>query len=228
MIGRAKKEPGCKLIVGLGNPGLAYRSTRHNIGFAAVERLARENRFFFKLNRSFKSLIASGKIKNLNVCLALPQTFMNLSGEAVKKLTIKYRIKPEDLIVIHDEMDLRLGILRIRRGGGTAGHNGVESIIRELGTADFVRVRVGVGRPGTEGAAEHHHIVGYVLGDFKGDEAEVIKRVIGEVDKAIVTLIQDGLDTAMNKFNKTNAPKTERVEKTDVTQPLKPNVPPAK
>jgi PTH1 family peptidyl-tRNA hydrolase len=138
---------------------------------------------------------------------------MNASGEAVKKLTIKYRIKPEDLIVVHDEMDLRLGIIRIRRGGGTAGHNGVESIIRELGTADFVRVRVGVGHPRDAEAEEQRHVVGYVLGDFSGDEAEAIKKVIAEADQAIMALIQDGLETAMNRFNKTNAPKTDKPEK---------------
>jgi PTH1 family peptidyl-tRNA hydrolase len=136
---------------------------------------------------------------------------MNLSGEAVKKLVIKYRIKPEDLIVIHDEMDLRLGIIRIRRGGSSAGHNGVESIIRELGTTDFVRLRVGVGHP-RDAVEEQKHVIGYVLGDFAGDEAEVIKKVITEVDKAIVTFIENGLDTAMNRFNKTNAPKTDKPE----------------
>jgi PTH1 family peptidyl-tRNA hydrolase len=137
---------------------------------------------------------------------------MNASGEAVKKLTIKYRIKPEDLIVVHDEMDLRLGIIRIRKGGGTAGHNGVESIIRELGTADFVRVRVGVGHPRNASAEEQKHVVGYVLSDFSADEGEVIKKVINEVDQAIVTLLKDGLETAMNRFNKTNAPSPEKPE----------------
>jgi PTH1 family peptidyl-tRNA hydrolase len=136
---------------------------------------------------------------------------MNLSGEAVKKLVIKYRIKPEDLIVIHDEMDLRLGIIRIRRGGSSAGHNGVESIIRDLGTADFVRIRVGVGHP-RDTEEGQRHVIGYVLGDFAGDEAEVIKKVISEVDKAVVTFIEKGLDAAMNRFNKTNAPKKDKTE----------------
>jgi len=123
--------------------------------------------------------------------------------------------------VVHDEMGLRLGNVRSRRGGGSAGHNGVESIIRELGTADFVRVRVGVGHPRDSAAEEQAHVVGYVLGDFSGDEAEVIKKVIAEANQAIVTLIRDGLDTAMNKINKTNAPKPGKSEtlKKDTTKP---------
>jgi PTH1 family peptidyl-tRNA hydrolase len=153
---------------------------------------------------------AHGRLNGEEIVLARPQTFMNLSGEAVKKLAIKYRVKPEDLIVIHDEMDLRLGIIRIRKGGGSAGHNGVDSIISELGTADFIRLRIGVGRPQNAGAEEHRQVIGYVLGDFNPDEAEAIKKVIGEADTAIVSLIEEGLDTAMNKFNKTNAPKVEK------------------
>jgi PTH1 family peptidyl-tRNA hydrolase len=201
-----------KLIVGLGNPGNQYAHSRHNIGFMCVAYFAKNRDWGFEKKEGL-ARTAHGRIGSEEIVLARPQTFMNLSGEAVKKLVIKYRVKPEDLIVIHDEMDLRLGIIRIRRGGGTAGHNGVESIIRELGSADFVRVRVGVGRPKIEGAAEHSHVVGYVLGDFNGDEAEVIKNVIGDVDHAIVTLIKDGLETSMNRFNKTNASTTEKPEK---------------
>ena len=215
-----------KLIVGLGNPGNQYAHSRHNIGFMCVSHFAKARDWGFEKKEGL-ARTAHGRIDSEEIALARPQTFMNLSGEEVKKLTIKYRIKPEDLIVVHDEMDLRLGIIRIRRGGSSAGHNGVESIIRELGTADFVRVRVGVGRPLVEGAAEHHHIVGYVLGDFEGDEAEVIQKVIGEVDQAIVTLIQDGLETAMNRFNKANAPKTEKTEalKKTLKKPDSPNPP---
>ncbi|RJO61367.1 MAG: aminoacyl-tRNA hydrolase [Dehalococcoidia bacterium] len=201
-----------KLIVGLGNPGNQYAHNRHNIGFMCVSHFAKERDWGFEKKEGL-ARTAHGRIDGEEIVLARPQTFMNASGEAVKKLTIKYRIKPEDLIVVHDEMDLRLGIIRIRRGGGTAGHNGVESIIRELGTADFVRVRVGVGHPRDAGAEEPGHVVGYVLGDFSGDEAEVIKKVIAEADQAIMTLIRDGLETAMNRFNKTNAPKADKPEK---------------
>jgi PTH1 family peptidyl-tRNA hydrolase len=205
-----------KLIVGLGNPGNQYAHSRHNIGFMCVSHFAKTRDWGFEKKEGL-ARTAHGRIGGEEIVLARPQTFMNLSGEAVKKLTIKYRIKPEDLIVMHDEMDLNLGIIRIRRGGSSAGHNGVESIIRELGTADFVRVRVGVGRPNVDGAAEHSHVIGYVLGDFEGDEAEVIKKVISEVDQAIMTLIQDGLDTAMNKFNKTNAPKKDKPQTDEET-----------
>jgi len=201
-----------KLIVGLGNPGNQYAHSRHNIGFMCVAHFAKSRDRGFEKKEGL-ARTAHGRIDSEEIVLARPQTFMNASGEAVKKLTIKYRIKPEDLIVVHDEMDLRLGIIRIRRGGGTAGHNGVESIIRELGTADFVRVRVGVGHPRDAEAEEQRHVVGYVLGDFSGGEAEVIKKVIAEADQAIMALIQDGLETAMNRFNKTNAPKTNKPEK---------------
>ena len=213
-----------KLIVGLGNPGNQYAHSRHNIGFMCVAHFAKSREWNFE-HKEGLARTAHGRINGEEIVLARPQTFMNLSGEAVKKLTIKYRIKPEDLIVIHDEMDLNLGIIRIRKGGGTAGHNGVESVIRELGTADFVRVRVGVGHPRDAGADERGHVVGYVLGDFGGDEAEVIKKVIGEVDQAVVTLIKDGLETAMNRFNKTNAPKPEKPEKANDKPPVaKPSI----
>jgi len=209
-----------KLIVGLGNPGNQYAHNRHNIGFMCVSHFAKERGWSFE-NKEGLSRTAHGRIDSEEIVLARPQTFMNASGEAVKKLTIKYRIKPEDLIVVHDEMDLRLGNIRIRRGGGSAGHNGVESIIREMGTADFVRVRLGVGHPRDSAAEEQSHVVGYVLGDFSGDEAEVIKKVIAEADQAIVTLIKDGLETAMNRVNKTNAPKPGKPEtlNKDTTKP---------
>ena len=200
-----------KLIVGLGNPGNQYAHSRHNIGFMCVAHFAKEREWSFEKKEGL-ARTAHGRIESEEIVLARPQTFMNASGEAVKKLTIKYRIKPEDLIVVHDEMDLRLGNIRIRRGGSSAGHNGVDSIIRELGTADFVRVRVGVGHPRDAGVEERGHVVGYVLGDFSGDEAEVIKKVIAEADQAIITLIKEGLETAMNRFNKTNAPKPSKPE----------------
>jgi PTH1 family peptidyl-tRNA hydrolase len=199
-----------KLIVGLGNPGNQYAHNRHNIGFMCVAHFAKERDWSFEKKEGL-ARTAHGRLNGEEIVLARPQTFMNLSGEAVKKLVIKYRIKPEDLIVIHDEMDLRLGIIRIRRGGSSAGHNGVESIIRDLGTADFVRIRVGVGHP-RDTEEGQRHVIGYVLGDFAGDEAEVIKKVIGEVDKAVVTFIEKGLDAAMNRFNKTNAPKKDKTE----------------
>ena len=201
-----------KLIVGLGNPGNQYAHSRHNIGFMCVSQFSKKRSWDFEKKEGL-ARTAHGRLNGEEIVLARPQTFMNLSGEAVKKLTIKYRVKPEDLIVIHDEMDLRLDIIRIRKGGGSAGHNGVESIIRELGTADFIRLRVGVGRPEGAPGEEHHQVVGFVLGDFSSDEAEVIKKVIGEADMAVVSLIEEGLDTAMNKFNKTNAPKKEKPEK---------------
>jgi peptidyl-tRNA hydrolase, PTH1 family len=214
-----------KLIVGLGNPGNQYAHNRHNIGFMCVSYFAKERDWGFEKKEGL-ARTAHGRLDGEEIVLARPQTFMNASGEAVQKLAVKYRVKPEDLIVIHDEMDLRLDIIRIRRGGSSAGHNGVESIIRQLGTADFLRVRVGVGHPGDAAGESPTHVVGYVLGDFEGEEATVIHKVITEVDQAIVTLIKDGLDAAMNKFNKTNAPKPPKPEKSTDAPTTKATKPP--
>lgn len=209
-----------KLIVGLGNPGNQYAHNRHNIGFMCISYFAKERAWDFEKKEGL-ARTAHGRIDGAEIVLARPQTFMNASGEAVKKLTIKYRIKPEDLIVIHDEMDLNLGIIRIRQGGSSAGHNGIESIIRELGTADFLRLRVGVGRPKDIAGETHSRVVGYVLGDFGTDETAAIKKVISEVDQAVKTLISDGLESAMNRFNKTNAPKAEKPAPPKKTTPDK-------
>jgi len=214
-----------KLIVGLGNPGTRYAHNRHNIGLMCLSHFAREHSLSFNKKEGL-ARTAHGRIDGAEIVLARPQTFMNASGEAVKKLTVKYRIKPEDIIVVHDEIDLKLGNIRIRRGGGSAGHNGVESIIEELGTADFVRLRVGVGHPRDAASEERPHVVGYVLGDFSADEAKVVKQVIAEADQAMVVLINDGLDAAMNRFNRTNAPKKDRAEKSKDTPDVKPEKPP--
>lgn len=195
MIGRAKKEPGCKLIVGLGNPGLAYRSTRHNIGFAAVERLARENRFFFKLNRSFKSLIASGKIKNLNVCLALPQTFMNLSGEAVVSIVRKKHIPLSDILIVSDDVALPLGTIKIKPRGSDGGHKGLASCIEKLGTREIPRLRIGIGRE------DKTTLTDFVLSRFDKSEEPVLNKALLRAVEAIEVWTDEGIDACMNRFN---------------------------
>ncbi len=197
-----------KLIVGLGNPDNQYAKSRHNIGFMCVAHFAKARGWPFEKKEGL-ARTAHGSIEGEEIVLARPQTFMNASGEAVQRLAMKYHVKPADIIVIHDEMDLGLGNIRIRLGGSSAGHNGIESIIRELGTPDFVRVRVGVGHP-TEPSETGRHVISHVLGDFDNEESKTIEKVIAEVDKAIVTLIQDGLETAMNRFNRTNSPRVKK------------------
>jgi peptidyl-tRNA hydrolase, PTH1 family len=200
-----------KLIVGLGNPGNQYAHNRHNIGFMCVAHFARERGWPFEKKEGL-ARTAHGRIGGEEIVLARPQTFMNLSGEAVQRLAMKYHVKPADIIVIHDEMDLALGNIRIRLGGSSAGHNGIESIIRELGTPEFVRIRVGVGHP-QEAEGENRRVIGHVLGDFDEDESKVIAKIIAEVDTVIVTLVHDGLETAMNRFNRTNSPKPPKAGK---------------
>ena len=195
-----------KLIVGLGNPGNQYAHNRHNIGFMCVSHFAKERNWSFEKKEGL-ARTAHGRLDGEEIILARPQTFMNASGEAVKKLVIKYRIKPDDLIVVHDEMDLQLGNIRIRQGGSSAGHNGIESVIYEIGTPNFVRLRIGVGHPCEAPNEGQKRVINHVLGDFQGEESSIIKKVIDEADHALVTLIRDGIERAMNQFNKSNAPK---------------------
>jgi len=206
-----------KLIVGLGNPGSRYMKSRHNIGFMCVAHFAKTRDWGFN-KKEGEARTAHGRLNGEEIILARPQTFMNASGEAVKKLAIKYRVKPADIIVIHDEMDLHPGNIRIRKGGSSAGHNGIESIIYELGTPDFVRVRVGVGHP-VDDSHPDRRVIGHVLGDFSDNENRVIEQVIGEVEQAVITLISDGLEAAMNRFNRSNAPGAARAEKPPTEQP---------
>jgi len=194
-----------KLIVGLGNPGNQYAHNRHNVGFMCVSHFAKERAWSFEKKEGL-ARTAHGRLDGEEIILARPQTFMNTSGEAVKKLVIKYRIKPEDLIVIHDEMDLQLGNIRIRQGGSSAGHNGIESVIYEIGTPNFIRLRVGVGHPCDASSEGQKQVINHVLGDFQGAEDTTIKKVIDEVDHALTTLIRDGIERAMNQFNKSNSP----------------------
>lgn len=161
------------IIIGLGNPGKEYTNTRHNIGFDVVDEIAKENNFpDFKLSKKFDALIS----KEASLVLVKPQTFMNLSGKSVRAISSFY--KPNELIVIQDDIDLKIGEVRIVKNRGSAGHKGIESIIKELGTKDFTRVRVGIqpekGKP--------EDVERFVLGKFK--EREIIKKVVEEIKKA--------------------------------------------
>jgi peptidyl-tRNA hydrolase, PTH1 family len=189
-----------KLIVGLGNPGKEYSTNRHNIGFLCLNHFARLHRITLDRKQS-KSRIGTGSVVGNEVVLAKPQTYMNLSGVAVSQLMQKYKITPDDIIVIHDDLDLPLGKIRIRKGSSAAGHNGIKSIIANLGTQDFIRIRVGISRPAVEGENKEERVVDYVLGDFMEVDKPVIEDTIRRVSDALISILTEGLNTAMNKFN---------------------------
>ena len=188
-----------KLIVGLGNPGKEYSTNRHNIGFLCINHLARQQHIILDKKQG-KARVGTGTISDTQVVLAKPQTFMNASGIAVSNLMGKYKIKTDDLIVIHDDLDLPLGKIRIKQGNSAGGHNGIKSIIGSLGTQNFTRIRVGISRPQVGDAAEKT-IVDYVLGNFEGDDRKLMDETIKRVGDAILSLLTEGLTTAMNKFN---------------------------
>jgi len=192
-----------KLIVGLGNPGKAYAHNRHNIGFRCLNHLAKLHSIPVKKHQC-QSQVGTGKISGIEVLLAKPKTFVNLSGEAVGRLMRKYSIRVNDLIVIYDDLDLPLGKLRLRPGGSAGGHKGINSIISALGSEDFPRIKVGIGRPTTEdGTAitDEDAIVGYVLSGFAPQEEAAIKPAIAAVAEAIHCVLTEGVVAAMNKFN---------------------------
>ncbi len=185
-----------KLIVGLGNPGYEYHLTPHNLGFMAVERLAEECGVEVT-RREAQALTARTEIERVEVLLAKPQTYMNLSGMAVERLLEKYEVSVKDLIVLVDDVDLPLGSLRIRTHGSAGGHNGLKSIIGALESSDFVRVRMGVGpdHPVEDRAS-------YVLGPFKGNDLETVAGVLDQASEAIKVILREGSHKAMNRFNR--------------------------
>ena len=186
-----------KLIVGLGNPGRVYASSLHNLGFMCVNHFARTHGIRFDKKQG-KARIGSGEVAGNEVVVARPQTYMNHSGQAVSRLVKKFNINLNDLLVIHDDLDLPLGKIRIRPGGSSAGHKGVESIIAELSSQDFPRIRVGIGRPAEISGTD---IVTYVLSDLPPEEKRTITHVLPKVTEAILCLLTEGLTVAMNKYN---------------------------
>jgi len=191
------------LIVGLGNPGRGYANNRHNVGFICLNRFARTQGIRFDKKQG-QARIGVGEVAGSKVVVARPQIYMNLSGQSVSRLVKRFNITPNNLLVIHDDLDLPLGKIRIRQGGGSGGHKGVDSIITCLGGQDFLRLRVGIGRPAiTPGSAEisEADIIAYVLSDFTPGEKQTIARVIPMVSEAILCLLTEGLMAAMNKYN---------------------------
>ena len=192
-----------KLIVGLGNPGRGYANNRHNVGFVCLNHFARRQGIRFD-KKQCKARIGLGEVAGSKVIVAKLQTYMNLSGRSVSLLVKKFNINLDNLLVIHDDLDLPLGKIRIRQGGSAGGHKGVGSIITELDSQDFIRIRVGIGRPvKNEDSTEFSEdvIINYVLSDFTLDEKQAITQVIPTVSEAILCLLTEGLTAAMNKYN---------------------------
>ena len=185
-----------KLIVGLGNPGVQYRTSRHNIGFQVVDRFVHIHHIHL-ITRRFKALYGTGHINSQRVILLKPMTFMNRSGEAVQKVAGFFQIGPEDIIVIHDDLDLSLGRLRFKTKGGDGGHLGIRSIIDSLQGNHFLRLKVGIGRPlrGMETAD-------YVLGSFNESERPLLEKTLDLAVEALRIALIEGVQMAMNRYQK--------------------------
>jgi PTH1 family peptidyl-tRNA hydrolase len=184
------------LIVGLGNPGKKYEATRHNAGFHVLDRLAKAENLTFDKSRS-KALLARGEVASYRVALVKPQTYMNLSGEAVGPVTRFYKVPLEQVLVIYDDIDLPLAQLRLRPKGGSGGHKGLTSLIQHLGSQNFPRMRLGIGRPSGQMPVE-----AYVLQRFSDVEWQAITQTYQTAVEAIRALLTGGLDYAMNQFNR--------------------------
>ena len=186
-----------KLIVGLGNPGPEYELTPHNMGFLAVDHIA-DARKVQVTNRHCRAVTARVVIAGEEVLLAKPETFMNLSGEAVSQLAAKYEADPlKDLVVIYDDLDFPLGVLKIREKGGPGTHNGMKSIIAALGTEGFTRIRLGIGRE-----EQGKHRKGYVLNTFRKKDLKTVGVVMEQTAQAVEKILKDGVKSAMNEFNR--------------------------
>ncbi len=183
------------LIVGLGNPGREYKDNRHNVGFMLVDRLS--VRLNARLTRvQAKALVGSVDYEADRIILAKPQTYMNLSGQSIQGLARFYKVPLENMIVAHDDLDLPFGVIRIRPGGGPGGQKGVASTIERLGSKDFPRLRIGIGRPpGRMDPAD------YVLQDFPRSDLALLSTILDRAVEAALTFVTEGLDAAMNKFN---------------------------
>jgi PTH1 family peptidyl-tRNA hydrolase len=189
-----------KILVGLGNPGARYQWTRHNIGFQVVDCLAEKNHISVSHTR-FNGRYGKGVIHSLDVLLVKPLTFMNLSGPAVRKAADFYKVGIEDLVVIHDDLDLPFGVLRIKRWGGDGGHQGIRSIIDSMGGNKFLRLKVGIGRPpsGMDPAD-------YVLRLFDGAEREQLEEILSRAAECVAVMISEGIETAMNRHQRKVTP----------------------
>jgi PTH1 family peptidyl-tRNA hydrolase len=212
MLETQSNSPSISLIVGLGNPGAEYERTRHNIGFMAIDRLAtscsislgKEKRFYgiFGEGRSSSRLAGGGKMRLLK-----PTTFMNLSGQSVRACADWFKCKPENILVIYDDMDLPLGKLRLRPSGSAGGHNGMKSIISHLGTQNFPRLRLGIGRGGRGqdvgaiATKANQNVTGHVLGGFSSSENKVVTELLALTESTVTSILADGFEKAMSLYN---------------------------
>ena len=186
------------LILGLGNPGRRYQFTRHNIGFMVLEKIAAHWNVVLK-QKSFDALWNRGKIAGIDVLLAMPQTYMNLSGNAARRLLAYFKLDISNLIVIHDDLDLPFGKIRLKSGGGDAGHKGLKSITTCLGSADFMRVRMGIGKPSDRTPVED-----YVLQRFNPDESAMLQQSIQSASEAVEEIVISDMQQAMAKYHTKN------------------------
>ena len=197
--GRTKeREQAMYLIVGLGNPGNRYRATRHNIGFMVLEKLATKLEVDLR-QKSFNALWGKGKIASKNVILAMPQTYMNLSGNAVRQLHAFFKTDLSNLIVIHDDLDLSFGSVRLKTGGGNAGHKGLASIEENLGSSEFMRIRLGIGKP-----SDKSRIESYVLEPFGKEELSILPEIIQWAADAATEIVSSGMQTAIGNYQTKN------------------------
>jgi len=189
-----------RIVAGLGNPGAEYANTPHSIGFEVVDALARETGVEWRNAAAFKGELAAAQMPCGKVILAKPMTYMNLSGECIAPVVKYNNAKPEDLIVVSDDIDLPVGRIRIRQGGSAGGHNGLKSIIERLGSQSFTRVRVGVGRD----AHDRSQVIGHVLGKFDPATRATMDEVVPVAVKAVMQILTDGAQSAMNTWNAWN------------------------
>lgn len=189
------------LIVGLGNPGARYERTRHNVGYWCIDRLG-QTWGPSRERRRFKGLLSELRLDGRRLILLKPQTFMNDSGDAAAASVRWYKVSPSHLLVIHDDLDLPVGRMRVRAGGSSGGHRGVDSIIERLGDDGFVRLRIGIGRPADD-AVDH------VLSPFSPEELTVIERIVGAVPDVVSCILENGVAEAMNRYNGVDASEPE-------------------
>lgn len=183
------------LIVGLGNPEQDYGKTRHNMGFDTINKIA--NQYGIEVNKKkFDSLYGEGRIEQEKVILLKPQTYMNLSGKAILEVVQFYKIPMEDVLVIYDDMDIEPGHIKIRKKGGAGSHNGMKSVVQELQTEDFARIRVGIGKPQFK-----DDMINYVIGIVPEEERTKLEEGTTKAKESIIEIVKNGIDVAMNKFN---------------------------
>ena len=183
------------IIVGLGNPEQDYANTRHNMGFDVINEIAKE--FNISVNKKkFNSLIGMGEIEENKVLLMKPQTYMNLTGEAVKQCIDFFKENINNVLVIYDDMDIEKGMIKIRKKGGSGTHNGMKSIVNMLNSQNFPRIRVGIGKPD-----DKNDMISYVIGHIPEEERKILKTGVDKAKNAIIEILKNGIDKAMNKFN---------------------------